>query len=148
MSSTSIERGDIVLIKPEWLEVGENGEQKYVVLQDYGNNRVLIRAFDTGLPLPPVNTVDINSLLYCGRSYPKYEPEQIPSGMNVYIEASFTIKSTGEHKTIEVKINEELIPFGVAKCLTRRYGEISGLCFHFTREANNYCQVNNSEKSL
>ena len=55
--------------------------------------------------------------------------------MNVYIEASFTIKSTGEHKTIEVKINEDLIPFGVAKFLTRRYGEISGLCFNFTREA-------------
>ena len=132
MSSTSIERGDIVRIKPEWLEVGENGEQKYVVLQDYGNNRVLIRALDTGLPLPPVNMVDISSLLYCGRAYPKYEPEQIPSGI---IEASFTVKSTGEYKTIGVKINEDLIPFGVAKFLTLRYGEISGLCFHFTREA-------------
>ena len=136
MSSTSIERGDIVRIKPEWLEVGETGEKKYGILQDYGNNRVLIRALDTGMPLPPVNMVDINSLLYCGRAYPKYEPEQIPSGMNVYIEASFTVKSTGEHKTIEVKINEDLIPFGVAKFLTRRYGEISGLSFHFTREAD------------
>lgn len=135
MSSTSIERGDIVRIKPELLEEGENGEQKYVVLQDYGNNRVLIRALNTGLPLPPVNTVDISSLLYCGRAYPKYEPEQIPSGMNVYIEASFTVKSTGEHKTIEVKINEDLLPFGVAKFLTRCYGEISGLSFHFIREA-------------
>ena len=135
MSSTSIERGDIVRIKPEWLEVGENGEQKYVVLQDYGNNRVLIRALDTGLPLPPVNMVDINSLLYCGRAYPKYEPEQIPSGMNVYIEASFTVKSTGEHKTIEVKINEDLIPWGVHQFLERRYGKITELSFHFTREA-------------
>ena len=135
MSSTSIERGDIVRIKPEWLEVGETGEQKYVVLQDYGNNRVLIRALDTGMPFPPVNMVDINRLLYCGRAYPKYDPEQIPSGMNVYIEASFTIESTGEHQTIEVKINEDLIPFGVAKFLTRRYGEISGLSFEFTREA-------------
>ena len=58
--------------------------------------------------------------------------------MNVYIEASFTIKSTGEHKTIEVKINEDLIPWGVSKFLVQRYGEITGLCFHFTREANNY----------
>ena len=136
MSSTSIERGDIVRIKPEWLDAGENAELKYVVLQDNGNNRVLIRALDTGLPLPPVNMVDINSLLYCGRAYPKYEPEQIPSGMNVYIEASFTIQSTGEHKTIEVKINEDLIPWGVSKFLVQRYGEITGLCFHFTREAN------------
>ena len=135
MSSTSIERGDIVRIKPEWIKVGENGDLKYVVLQDYGNNRVLIRALDTGLPLPTVNMVDINRLLYCGRAYPKYDPEQIPSGMNVYIEASFTIESTGEQKTIEVKINEDLIPFGVAKFLTRRYGEISGLSFEFTREA-------------
>ena len=135
MSSTSIERGDIVQIKPDWLEVGEHGEQKYVVLQEYGNNRVLIQALDTGLTLPPVNVVDINSLLYCGRAYPKYEPEQIPSGMNVYIEASFTVKSTGEHKTIEVKIDEDLIPWGVHKFLTARYGEISELSFHFTREA-------------
>ena len=135
MSSTSIERGDIVRIKPEWLEVGENGEQKYVVLQDYGNNRVLIRALDTGLPLPPVNEADKDWLVYCGRAYPKYEPEQIPSGMNVYIEASFTIQNTGEHKTIEVKIDEDLIPWGVHKFLERRYGEISELSFHFTREA-------------
>lgn len=56
--------------------------------------------------------------------------------MNVYIDASFTIQSTGEHKTIEVKINEDLIPFDVSKFLERRYGEISELCFHFTREAN------------
>ena len=55
--------------------------------------------------------------------------------MNVYIEASFTIKSTGEHKTIEVKIDEDLIPWGVHKFLERRYGEISELSFHFTREA-------------
>ena len=56
--------------------------------------------------------------------------------MNVYIEASFTIKSTGEHKTIEVKINEDLIPWGVAKFLERYYGAISELSFHFTREAD------------
>ena len=55
--------------------------------------------------------------------------------MKVYIEASFTIQSTGVHKKIEVKIDEDLIPFGVSKVLTRRYGEITGLCFHFTREA-------------
>lgn len=54
----------------------------------------------------------------------------------VYIESSFTIQSTGEHKTIEVKINEDLIPFGVSKFLVQRYGEIPGLRFLFTREAN------------
>ena len=35
--------------------------------------------------------------------------------MKVYIEASFTIQSTGERKTIEVKIDEDLIPFGVTE---------------------------------
>ena len=64
--------------------------------------------------------------------------------MNVYIEASFTIQSTGGHKTIEVKINEDLIPFGVAKFLTRRYGEISNLNFEFTREAED-CSQEESE---
>lgn len=54
----------------------------------------------------------------------------------VYIEASFTIKNTCEHKTIEVKINDDLIPWGVPKFLTRRYGQIESLSFHFTREAN------------
>ena len=55
--------------------------------------------------------------------------------MNVYIEANFKLESTGEYKTVEVKIDEDLIPWGVAKFLERRYGEITGLCFHFTREA-------------
>lgn len=135
MSSTSIERGDIVRIKPEWLDAGENAELKYVVLQDNGNNRVLIRALDTGLPLPPVNEADKDWLVYCGRAYPKYEPEQIPSGMNVYIEANFKLVSTGEYQTVEVKIDEDLIPFGVHKFLTARYGKLDSLSFHFTREA-------------
>lgn len=56
--------------------------------------------------------------------------------MNVYIEAHFKQKSTGEYKRIEVKIDEDLIPWGVAKFLERRYGQIESLSFHFTREAN------------
>ena len=56
--------------------------------------------------------------------------------MNVYIEAHFKQKSTGEHKTIEVKIDEDLIPWGVSKFLVQRYGEITELSFHFTRESN------------
>lgn len=43
--------------------------------------------------------------------------------MKVYIEASFPIQSTGERKKIEVKIDEDLIPFGVSKFLVQRYGE-------------------------
>ena len=55
--------------------------------------------------------------------------------MNVYIEAHFKQKSTGEYKRVEVKIDEDLIPWGVHKFLTARYGEITELSFHFTREA-------------
>lgn len=56
--------------------------------------------------------------------------------MNVYIEAHFKQKSTGEYKRVEVKIDEDLIPWGVAKFLERYYGAISELSFHFTREAD------------
>ena len=55
--------------------------------------------------------------------------------MNVYIEANFKLESTGEYKTVEVKIDEDLIPFGVHKFLTARYGKLDSQSFHFTREA-------------
>ena len=55
--------------------------------------------------------------------------------MNVYIEANFKLESTGEYKTVEVKIDEDLIPFGVHKFLTARYGKLDSLSIHFTREA-------------
>ncbi len=46
----------------------------------------------------------------------------------VYFEASFTIKNTGEHKTIEVKINEDLIPWGRGEApdppLRRNHGTV------------------------
>ncbi|MBQ3217285.1 MAG: hypothetical protein IJB33_00255 [Akkermansia sp.] len=49
--------------------------------------------------------------------------------MNVYIEAHFKQESTGNYLTVDGKINEGLIPFGVAKFLPRRCGEISELSF-------------------
>lgn len=55
--------------------------------------------------------------------------------MNVYIEANFNLESTGEYMTVEVKIDEDLIPFGVHKFLTVRYGKLDSLSFYFTREA-------------
>lgn len=55
--------------------------------------------------------------------------------MKVYIEAHFKQVKENEYKRVEVKINEDLIPWGVHKFLERRYGEISELSFHFTREA-------------
>ncbi len=56
--------------------------------------------------------------------------------MNVYIEAHFKQVKENEYKRVEVKIDEDLIPWGVHKFLERRYGEISELSFHFTREAD------------
>ena len=55
--------------------------------------------------------------------------------MSVYIEANFKPENTSEYKTVEAKINEDLIPFGVHKFLTARYGKLDSLSFHFTREA-------------
>lgn len=55
--------------------------------------------------------------------------------MHVYIEAHFKLESTGEYKRVEVKIDEDHIPWGVAKFLERRYGKIESPSFHFTREA-------------
>ncbi|MBQ2813631.1 MAG: hypothetical protein IJE66_01315 [Akkermansia sp.] len=57
--------------------------------------------------------------------------------MKVYIEAHFKQVKENEYKRVEVKIDEDLIPWGVHKFLTARYGEISELSFHFTREADN-----------
>ncbi len=55
--------------------------------------------------------------------------------MNVYIETHFKQVKENEYQRVEVKIDEDLIPRGVHKFLERRYGEISELSFHFTREA-------------
>ena len=55
--------------------------------------------------------------------------------MKVYIEAHFKQVKENEYKRVEVKIEEDLIPWGVHKFLTARYGEITELSFHFTREA-------------
>ena len=55
--------------------------------------------------------------------------------MNVYIKAHFKQVKENEYKRVEVKIDEDLIPWGVAKFLERYYGAISELSFHFSREA-------------
>lgn len=56
--------------------------------------------------------------------------------MNVYIEAHFKLVKEDEYKRVEVKIDEDLIPWGVHKFLECRYGKIEELSFHFTREAD------------
>ena len=66
MSSTSIEIGDIVRIKPEWLNPGESGEMQYVVVKVYDENRIRIQALGTGLPLAPTEAVEKSMVYPCG----------------------------------------------------------------------------------
>lgn len=44
MMEREIKRGDIVRIREEWLEPGEDGSLSYVVLEDRGNGYVLVQA--------------------------------------------------------------------------------------------------------
>ena len=64
--------------------------------------------------------------------------------MKVYIEAHFKQVKENEYKRVEVMIDEDLIPLGVHKFLTARYGEITELSFEFTREAED-CSQEKSE---
>lgn len=61
-----IERGTIVKIKPEWLNPGESGQMHYVVVKEYDENRILIQALGTGLPLAPTEAVEKSMVTPCG----------------------------------------------------------------------------------
>lgn len=64
MMEREIKRGDIVRIREEWLEPGEDGFITYVVLEDRGNGRVLVQALGTGLPLAPTYVYVVAWLRY------------------------------------------------------------------------------------
>ena len=66
MKEREIKRGDIVKIREEWLDPGEDGSITYVVLEDRGNGRVLVQALGTGLPLAPTYVYDVAWLHYAG----------------------------------------------------------------------------------
>lgn len=59
MTERQIKRGDIVTIKPEWLDPGEDGSMKYVVLEERGDDRILVQALGTGLPIAPMYVYDV-----------------------------------------------------------------------------------------
>lgn len=71
MKEREIKRGDIVRIREEWLDPGEDGSITYVVLEDRGNGRVLVQALGTGLPLAPTYVYDVAWLRYVGTVPPK-----------------------------------------------------------------------------
>lgn len=66
MKEREIKRGDIVRIREEWLDPGEDGSITYVVLEDRWNGRVLVQALGTGLPLAPTYVYDVTWLRFEG----------------------------------------------------------------------------------
>ena len=66
MTEREIKRGDIVRIREEWLDPGEDGSITYVVLEERGSGHVLVQALGTGLPLAPTYVYDVAWLQYAG----------------------------------------------------------------------------------
>lgn len=60
-----LKRGDIVMVRKEWLDPGEDGSMKYVVLETMGS-RILVQALGTGLPLAPTYVYDVAWVRYAG----------------------------------------------------------------------------------
>lgn len=71
MTERQIKRGDIVTVKPEWLDPDEDGSTKYVVLEEAGHNRILVQALGTGLPLAPTYVYDVTWVEYAGSVPPE-----------------------------------------------------------------------------
>lgn len=71
MTERQIKRGDIVTVKPEWLDPGEDGSTKYVVLEEAGHNRILVQALGTGLPLAATYVYDVAWVEYAGSVPPE-----------------------------------------------------------------------------
>ena len=66
MSNRKIKRGDIVTVKPDWLDLGEDGSTQYVVLEEVGDNRILVQALNSGLTLAPTYVYDVAWVDYAG----------------------------------------------------------------------------------
>ncbi len=66
MAKREIKRGDIVKIRKEWLNPGEDESITYVVLEERGDSHVLVQALGTGLPLAPTYVYDVAWIEYAG----------------------------------------------------------------------------------
>lgn len=62
-----IKRGDIVTMKEEWLNPGESPDTYYVVLEEQGNNRIVVQALGTGLAIPPTELISADCVIYAGQ---------------------------------------------------------------------------------
>lgn len=56
-----IRKGDTVTIKPEWQDPGDS-EFRWIAVDDEEGGRVSIMPVDTGLAIPPVQTVTVDML--------------------------------------------------------------------------------------
>lgn len=66
MTERQIKRGDIVTVKQDWLVQGEDGSTTYVVLEEIGDNRILVQALNSGLTLAPTYVYDVAWVDYAG----------------------------------------------------------------------------------
>ena len=66
MAKREIKRGDIVKIRKEWLNPGEDESITYVVLEERGDSHVLVQALGTGLPLAPTYVYDTDWIEHIG----------------------------------------------------------------------------------
>lgn len=73
MTAREIKVGDIVRVKPEWLDPNEDGSTCYVVLEEAGVNRVLVQALGTGLALAPTYIYAVEWLSYAGSALAEVE---------------------------------------------------------------------------
>lgn len=55
--NTDFKPGDIVRIKPEWLDSYDEIKFRYVILEQTGTNRYLIQILNCKLPLAPTEVV-------------------------------------------------------------------------------------------
>jgi hypothetical protein len=67
MKSKEVERlpfkkGDTVQIKPEWQDQGDE-QFKWVAVDDESQGRVTITPLNTGLSIPPLQTVSVDMLV-------------------------------------------------------------------------------------
>ena len=76
MTARELKRGDIVRVKPEWLDPNEDGSTCYVVLEETGKNRVLVQALGTGLALAPTYIYDVDWVYYVGSALQAVEASE------------------------------------------------------------------------
>lgn len=66
MNERVIKRGDLVRVKDEYLNPGEDGSTTYVVLEQVSASRIHVQALGTGLAIAPTYIYDVEWVYYAG----------------------------------------------------------------------------------